>query len=535
MKPRPSWSERISAASERGLIGKILATLGVGVTLIGVALLLVLAAQAGILRPEIRVAGGSLLAAALLGGAVWLQRKENGRVGAIALAATGIAAAYLNVLAVTRIYDWLPITAGLAVAAVVAAGGLVVAYRWNSEQLGLLVVIPLIILAPVLTSGLDLTLIAFMIILAASTVWVQIRRDWVWLHIVRTAAAVLPLTGLLLIAPIGMSATAGWPLISAIAIVGVLGVVSALILLPYTALRTTHAIIAITTTIPVLLAGTAVSLAAASSLQLVTATLLIALIAGARLLPGVDDAVARIWAAGALVHILVAVAMLFEASALVPVLLGLALVTAAAAWRPSPTAVVWLGGACTFWVLGFLGFFAIAPPATLLSYSSADYFATAATPIAGLLATLGVLVLAISWHRFATTSEHLCADSVGTVGWLLGAAVGIYSITAMTVSTGVLLAGSDGFLGGHVAATICWVAAGASALAWAKHNSGTDRNALIAGGLGLIAAATGKLFLFDLSTLDGIFRVIVFIIVGLALLGLGSWYARTLQGATAQA
>jgi uncharacterized membrane protein len=38
-----------------------------------------------------------------------------------------------------------------------------------------------------------------------------------------------------------------------------------------------------------------------------------------------------------------------------------------------------------------------------------------------------------------------------------------------------------------------------------------------------------KLFLFDLSTLDGIFRVAVFIVVGLVLLGMGAGYARFLD------
>ena len=59
--PRPQRSE--------GWIGKLLAVAGVAVTLIGVVLLLVLAAQAGILRPEFRVAAGAVLAAALVGAA----------------------------------------------------------------------------------------------------------------------------------------------------------------------------------------------------------------------------------------------------------------------------------------------------------------------------------------------------------------------------------------------------------------------------------------------------------------------------------
>jgi uncharacterized membrane protein len=54
------------------------------------------------------------------------------------------------------------------------------------------------------------------------------------------------------------------------------------------------------------------------------------------------------------------------------------------------------------------------------------------------------------------------------------------------------------------------------------------RTAPIAGGLALTAAATAKLMLFDLGTLDGIFRVVVFIVVGLVLLAMGAGYARSL-------
>ena len=46
--------------------------------------------------------------------------------------------------------------------------------------------------------------------------------------------------------------------------------------------------------------------------------------------------------------------------------------------------------------------------------------------------------------------------------------------------------------------------------------------------MALVAAAMAKLFLFDLGTLDGIFRVAVFIVVGLVLLGMGAGYARLL-------
>src|SRR4051812_27884246 len=146
--PRPERSE--------GWIGKVLAVAGVAVTLIGVALLLVLAAQAGILRPEIRVGAGALLAAGLVAAAAWLQAGQGGRVGAIARAATGIAAAYIDVIATTTIYHWLSAPVGLAIAAVIGGGGLTLARHWSSEHLGLLVLGPLVVLAPIITDGITL-------------------------------------------------------------------------------------------------------------------------------------------------------------------------------------------------------------------------------------------------------------------------------------------------------------------------------------------------------------------------------------------
>ena len=165
----------------------MLAVAGVAVTLVGVVLLLVLAAQAGILRPEFRVAAGAVLAGALVGAGWWLNTRPGGRVGAIALAATGIAAAYIDVIAITTIYAWVPAPVGLVIAAVVAGGGLMLARRWDSEQLGLLVLVPLIGLGPVVTDGITLLLVGFMLALSAATLPVQLGKDWTGMHGARVA------------------------------------------------------------------------------------------------------------------------------------------------------------------------------------------------------------------------------------------------------------------------------------------------------------------------------------------------------------
>ncbi|CQD14705.1 hypothetical protein BN970_03037 [Mycolicibacterium conceptionense] len=170
-----------------------LAVAGVTVTLTGVVLLLVLAAQAGVLRPEVRVAAGAVLAAGLVAAGWWLYRRPGGRVGAIALAATGVAAAYMDVIAVTTIYGWVSAPAGLTLAVAIGGGGLMLARRWNSEQLGLLVLVPLVVLAPVVTAGVTLLLIGFMLVLSAATLPLQFGRDWLWLYAARVAAPTLPL------------------------------------------------------------------------------------------------------------------------------------------------------------------------------------------------------------------------------------------------------------------------------------------------------------------------------------------------------
>ncbi|MET0700715.1 MAG: DUF2339 domain-containing protein [Mycobacterium sp.] len=514
---RPTLAARIIGDAEKGLIGKLLAVAGVAVTLIGVVLLVVLAAQAGILRPEIRVGAGALLA----GGLVWvgtrLTRRPGGRIGAIALAATGIAAAYIDVIAVTTIYDWVAPAVGLIVAAAIGGGGLLLARRWDSEQLGLLVFVPLTVLAPIVTDGITLTLVAFMLVLAAAALPVQLGKDWVWLHAARTAAGTAPLLLALSASHFG-SGDDPWLLGGACAVAAALAIGGALILLPWLTNRVAAALVTVAGVLPALSAGIAVSRLLAALLAAVVAVAMLAIVVTR--LPGVAGPVRQIWSALSAVSALIAVTVAFDGVVAGPVLLALALVVTVAGRRDALARWAAVG----FAIVGGALLLGYAPPLTLVQPTLLAVPVAVSTLAASLLLIAVSVAVAWSW-----TDRTKLTDGIRVI-WAAAVAVTAYCVTTFTVTAGVLIGGRDGgFLAGHMVATICWIAIAAGLFAFALRVQRRDaRTAPIAGGLALTAAATVKLFLFDLGTLDGIFRVVAFIVVGLALLGMGSGYARSL-------
>lgn len=498
-------------------IGKALAAAGVAVTLIGVVLLVVLAAQAGLLAPPVRVAGGAVLGGALVAGAMWLRSRPGGAVGAIALAATGIAASYIDVVAVTTIYHWLPAAPGLVLSAVVGGGGLTLARRWDTEQLALLVLIPLIVLAPIVAGGITLLLVGFLLALAAVTLPVQLGRDWVWMYAARTVAGSAPV----LLALVGVAFGSGrdaW-LAGACAIAAVLALGSALILLPHSGHRGPMACLAAMGSLPVLAVGAATSEPVAALMAAALSAAVLAIIVPADLIPGVTTPVRQVWAALSAVAALVAVNLGFAAPVAGPVLLAMAVV-AAVAGRQSVAAqccAALFGGAGGLYLLSMAGPGALVA-ATVLSAPDA-----VSVLISCLL--LGGYAAVQCWAARARVDGDLLRLLLAGA-----AAVAVYAVTAFTVTAGVLVAGPEGgFLAGQMAATICWIAMAAALFGYGARRPRMDRSLPIGAGMALVAAAVAKLFLFDLGTLDGMFRVAAFIVVGLVLLGIGAGYARLLS------
>lgn len=523
--PRASTAEKMTAASEGGLIGKILAGIGVAITLIGVVLLLVLAAQAGLLRPELRVAGGALLAATLFGIGVRLGHNVQKRSGAVALVATGVAAALFDVLAATAIYHWLPDYAALLVAAVLAGGGLVVAHVWDSQSLGLMVGIPLVVLAPFLAGGDDEILVAFLLTYVAVTLWIQLGRNWTAMFITNTAVGTLPvLYGL-----VAWSSDDRWFFLIAASLNVVLAIVSVLVLMRSSTRPVILALTSSATVCPMFGAVHITGGPLASTLLGVTAAILLALAVAGRPL-GVPVPVRVVWLATSSVTALVACASILEGAGLAVAVAGIAVVTACAA---AVGKVSGTGGDLNLTVAVIATIATgISLAGTLLSGAVAQLLFADALPtgdqalmlITEVLTLAAIVVLAWSWAQGAG-GEQLQAI------WTVGTVAALWQVTLLCVGLGALIGGGSdaGIRGGHAAATIVWVLTGAAGLLWARRQRGSARTVTLSVSLSIIGAAVAKLFLFDLATLDGVFRVIAFIVVGLLLLSLGVAYAQSLN------
>lgn len=515
--PRPAPAPR--AERSEGWIGKALAVAGVTVTLTGVVLLLVLAAQAGILRPEFRVAAGAVLAAGLVGVGSLLHRRPGGRTGAIALAATGVAAAYIDVIAVTTIYDWVSAPVGLALAAAIGGGGLMLARRWNSEQLGLLVLVPLIALAPVVTDGVTLLLIGFMLALSAAALPVQFGRDWIWLYAARIAAPTLPL--LIALAATSIDGRHDLELALTCGLAAVLALAGGVLVLRWTTRPAATAVLTAVGVLPVLCVAAAVDRVIAAPMAAALAAALVAIVALGDGVPGVSVVVRQVWSVLAAVAALISVLVAFDGPVAGPVLLAMATVVAVAGRRRGVTRWIAVGLAA----VGGAIYLDSAGPDSLVHATKLSAGLTVSVLIGSVLAIAAAA--AISW---VWSADGEADQEVVRLVWVAAAVAAGYAVTVFTVSAGVVVGGTGaGFFGGHMAATICWIAVAAGLLGYAARRPKAQRSLPIGGGMALVVAAMVKLFLFDLGTLDGMFRVAVFIVVGLALLGMGAGYARLLN------
>jgi Predicted membrane protein (DUF2339) len=189
--PPGAWGAPAPVAPKRSPLtgARLLAWTGGAVTLLGVVLLLALAASRGWFTPPARVAFGAVLGAGLVGLGMWLHRRESARAGALALVATGFATLYLVDAAATAIFDYLPALPALLLALVIAGAGLGLADRWRTQLLAGGVVVGAAVLAPALVDG--WLLVALVLVLQLAALLVVLRRRWAVLMLLAAAGPVV--------------------------------------------------------------------------------------------------------------------------------------------------------------------------------------------------------------------------------------------------------------------------------------------------------------------------------------------------------
>ncbi|WP_406639480.1 DUF2339 domain-containing protein [Amycolatopsis sp. WGS_07] len=466
-------------------------------TLLGVVLLLILAIQRGWLGPLPRVAVGAAFGGILVGAGAWLHRKPAARTGAFALVATGIATLYLDTVAATSLYDFLPVPAGLAVGLAIAVGGLLLAVKWDSSLLANAVVGGCGVCAPLITWGFTDELVTFLLMIQIATVPVQLRRSWWPLSF---TAAIPPLTTALI--GIGLRTLPVW----AVIVASVVSAVSALITLrrndnePYSL-----AVLAIAP-LPVLVAALLQHKPESVFLAGGTAVVLVATWTIVRGNPGTVAGIAGLVAA------MQATLTQFDGGT---VLLGEAVVLAFAAKFARNRFA--LGGSLVFAVIG--GLFVLGSdvtPALLVfpRWHPSDLLLTALASSALLLAAAIVL----PWAAIRLN----IVKSASLAPWLPAGLCALYGAAGLVLAAAMLVApGRTGFLVGHTLVTVSW-----TIVAFVLLLRGIRVVALRITGLVLVAAAVAKLVLFDLAALDGLARVGAFLGAGVILLVAGARYAR---------
>ena len=525
--PQPAAPRRPGLLEWEGAGSRVLAWAGGSVTLLGVLLMLVLAVQRGWLGPQPRVLGGAVLALALVGVALRVHRAPGGRAGGITLAATGVAALYLDVIAATAFYEYLPTVAGLAAGVLVACGGLLLAHLWRAQPLAVAVVAGAAIHVPVLTGVDPVPLVGFLLVLQIVAVPVQLRHQWPGLTI---TAAVPPLLAGVLLAVVavvdGLSLRIALtvPAVTVVALaVAISG--SARAHRRGTVDRAALAVLA-GSPVPVLLLAPSMSRVGGVTVVGVLAGVLLALWAGIRFgragLPGSFGALAG--GLGALAAF-EATALALDGPVFAATMLGEAIALAVVSVRVRRRGM--LAAAAGFGVVGVLvALVDVVPPGAVATFPAQPFLVAGEPDVTALVVAVGVglllagLSLAAPWAALRlgmppTRGSRIALGVLGGLGML-------YGVAAATLAV-VLLALPDrtGFLTGHVVVTVSWTVAALVLLA-----RGLTSVSLRTAGMSLVGAAVAKLVLFDLATLDGVARVVAFLGAGLVLLAAGTRYAR---------
>ncbi len=502
-----SLAERLGI-SRAQLVSRFVAGVGAVITLVGVAFILVLAAQNGYFGPLARTIACGVLGGVLAGAAFLIRRRDVDNAGAHALLATGAAAGYLSLYAAGSLYEFVPSWVALTGTAVLGLAVVGIAVRWKSQWLASLGVASASLIGAYL-GGDPRVGVAFAVVLSVVTILAQLRTSWPIFLVART----LPAFVLLVVAAQAAEPGTGIDTVLLALIAGVFalaGLLSAGI--GRRAGTTEQIVIALLVTLAPLPAmygmwqlgqvwGTATLGALAATYIGAAALPLFAPVSRSAVIPmgALLVTVAGLRLAGG-DHFSTVLAAVAAAYACVALYSRSRLVAVASAVLGSIATLAWVPGALTLVVL-----------------------ARVSSPVGtSIFVTVWTLATYLAWPKVLRTPQPRWFRNLAIVLGLVGASAAVDSV-------GVLLGRNvhdvhAGYVIASATVTVLWALASVLAL-WTPLRRGAGAG-WVTLGLCLAGAATAKLFLIDLAVLSGIERGLAFLGVGLLLLVLGVGYAK---------
>ncbi|WP_045313272.1 DUF2339 domain-containing protein [Lentzea aerocolonigenes] len=518
VQPPPPRETLFEKLGKDGAGSKLLAWVGGAITVLGFVLLLILAIQRGWLGPMPRVIGGAVFSGALVGIGMWLHRNPAGRTGAFALAATGFAGLYLDVIAATSLYEYFPPGVGLVVGLAVAASGVVLALRWESQTLAVGVVAACAICSPILTDGFTVLLVGFLLVLKMASTPVQIQRNWPGLAI---AGGFPPIIASLLATAQAIPADFEWTVVGVAGATTVVGIVVALL----TIRKRPDDVVAIAmiagSALPAMFATTLLHDPANSILAGAVAAVLLAI----WMVPDLPRAFTTAAGATGMLALFQTTVIALDGNVRTAIVLAEAVLLAFLAARLDKRSA--LVGSIVFGAVGFLMTVGQAVPISWLIEEPRYIVVTQGDYAAGLVTALvlGIYAAVAPWA--ALKMQVLREPARHPFPWIISGLVLLYGAAGAVLCAALLVSPDEsGFLFGHSVVTVSWTVAALFLLV-----RGINNKALRISGLILVGAAVIKLVLFDLAALDGVARVLAFLGAGLVLLTAGTRYAKLVASA----
>ena len=163
--------------------GRVLAVLGGLTIFIGVILFLAIAIDRGWIGVEARVALAFAGSTALLAIGLFLYERRGQTDAAVAAVATALASLYGSLTYATAVQDVIGESVGLLVAALIGASGALIAVRWRSQVVAALGMLGALAAPVLVQSGTSSLALAFTALALAGTVAVLVWQRWGWLAI----------------------------------------------------------------------------------------------------------------------------------------------------------------------------------------------------------------------------------------------------------------------------------------------------------------------------------------------------------------